>query len=1001
MKLHFEDNLDYQNEAISSVVGLFKGQELSRNEFTVAYRSSETPQIAFGMTESDLGIGNKLELSDDEILKNIQDIQLCNGLSPSEALVGRDFTVEMETGTGKTYVYLRTIFELNKRYGFTKFIIVVPSIAIKEGTYKTLQITREHIENLYPMARGYEYFQYDSNRLAAVRNFATSPSIQIMVVTVGAINKKDTNNLYKHSEKTGGERPIDLVRATNPIIVVDEPQSVDGGLGGRGRKALGAMAPLCTLRYSATHVDKHHMVYRLDAVDAYERGLVKQVEIAALEVIGGHNRPYVRLISTQNKSGSILAKVEVDMTSGGELRRQVVTVEDGDNLENLTQRPLYENYRIGTIAVGKNNQSVELSMPDGEKLLRPGEEVGGVDSVQLNRLMIQRTIKEHLDKEKRFRAENREVKVLSLFFIDSVKHYRRYESDGKITKGDCAQIFEEELRKFASHPDYQNLFADMDLETEIDEIHNGYFSIDRKGLWTETNENNQISRECAERAYSLIMKDKEKLLSFESKLRFIFSHSALKEGWDNPNVFQICVLRDIGTERERRQTLGRGLRLCVNQNGERLRGSDVNTLTVIATESYEEFAEALQKEIEKEAGIRFGIVEKHQFARIATSVDDGTFSRLGTKKSEIIWTYLRDLGFINADGGVKDRLRVALNSDSFFLPKDLKEHQGGVVETLKKLASNISIKNADEKIPIRVRKSILESEEFKALWDRIKHKTIYRVEFDTDRLICECASAIENSPGIARARAQFHLAEIKIGKGGVQANETSTSGFTSIFEDDIEIPDLLTYLQDKTQLTRRSLARILIQSRRLADLKKNPQEFLDLVVKAVNGKKNHALVDGIKYFRIGNDSYYAQELFQNEELTGYFKNTVASEKSVFDRVLYDQGVEKTFAEELKKNEAVKVFTKLPRWFKIRTPLGTYNPDWAIVIEDRGTERLYLVVESKSSVWLEQWRPGESDKFRCGEKHFAALKIDEVDNPARFMSATTVNDVLKNHSDMNA
>jgi len=358
MKLHFEDNLDYQHAAVESVAALFKGQEINRTEFTVTYRSGDAAQGSFGVTESELGIGNKLELLDDEILENMRDIQIRNGLYPSESLTSGDFTVEMETGTGKTYVYLRTIFELNKRYGFTKFVIVVPSVAIKEGTYKTLQITREHFENLYPMAKGYEYFQYDSSKPGTVRNFATSPNIQIMVVTVGAINKKDVNNLYKESEKTGGEKPIDLVRATNPIIIVDEPQSVDGGMTGRGKEALEAMNPLCTLRYSATHVDKHHMVYRLDAVDAYERELVKQIEVAALEVEGGHNKPYVKLISTENKRGSITAKIEADIVSGGKVKRQIFTVEDGDDLQQETGRDLYENFRIGTITVGNDNQSM-------------------------------------------------------------------------------------------------------------------------------------------------------------------------------------------------------------------------------------------------------------------------------------------------------------------------------------------------------------------------------------------------------------------------------------------------------------------------------------------------------------------------------------------------------------------------------------------------------------------------------------------------------------------
>ena len=993
MKLHFEDNLDYQEAAISSVVDLFKGQEISRTEFTVTYHSDDTVQGSFGVTESEFGIGNKPELLDDEILENMRNIQIRNGLYPSESLTSRDFTVEMETGTGKTYVYLRTIFELNKRYGFTKFVIVVPSVAIKEGTYKTLQITREHFENLYPMAKGYEYFQYDSTKPGTIRNFATSSNIQIMVVTVGAINKKDVNNLYKESEKTGGEKPIDLVCATNPIIIVDEPQSVDGGMTGQGQKALKAMKPLCTLRYSATHVDKHHMVYRLDAVDAYERELVKQIEVAALEVKGGHNKPYVRLISTENRRGSITAKIEADIVSGGRVKRQIFTVEDGDDLEQETERELYENFRIGTITVGKENQSMEMSMPDGEVLLRPGDEVGGVNRDELKRLMIRRTIKEHLDKEMRFAAQKREVKVLSLFFIDSVKFYRQYDEDGNILKGKYALMFEEEYQKLAKHPDYQTLFESVDIDIDADEVHNGYFSIDKKGGWTETAENNQTNRDNAERAYNLIMKNKEKLLSFESKLKFIFSHSALREGWDNPNVFQICALRDIGTERERRQTLGRGLRLCVNQEGQRLREFDVNTLTVIATESYEQFAENLQKEIEEDTGIRFGMVSKHQFANLVVTAEDGTRNPIGVDKSEEVWTYLKDNGFIDARGKVQDTLRTALKEDTLELPEKFADQKEGVKEILKKLAGKLDIKNADERITIQTREAILESEEFKALWDRIKHKTTYRVEFDNDKLIRDCAQAITDGPSITKTRAQFRVADITIGRVGVETSEKSASGFTSIAESDIKLPDLLTDLQDKTQLTRKSIVKILTESRRLADFKKNPQEFIDFASEAINRTKRLVLVDGIRYQRIGDDHYYAQELFQQEELTGYLKNTLKTKKSVYEHVIYDSvGVEKRFVEELESNEAVKVYAKLPDWFKVPTPLGTYNPDWAVVVENDGQEKFYFLVETKGSIWWEDLRHKESAKIACGKEHFAVLA--NQDNPAKYIKATKVDDLMK-------
>ena len=399
MKLHFEPNLDFQIQAIEAVCDLFRGQEVCRSEFTI---TSDLAESHLGSTyaEYDLGIGNRLALSDEKILENLNAIQLRNGLLPSGALDSGDFSVEMETGTGKTYVYLRSIFELNKRFGFTKFVIVVPSVAIKEGVYKALQITDDHLRALYS-GTPFEYFLYDSAKLGQVRNFASSPLVQIMVVTVGAINKKDVNNLYKDSEKTGGEKPIDLIRATRPILIVDEPQSVDGGLQGRGREALKEMNPLCTLRYSATHADRHHMVYRLDAVDAYERKLVKQIEVASATIEDAHNKPYVRLLSTSNRRGVISARVELDVDVAGTVRRREKTVQDGDDLAQVTKRALYHDCRIGEIRVEKGNEFIELRVPGCEQYLRLGETWGDVDVLAVQRQMIRRTIREHFDKEKR------------------------------------------------------------------------------------------------------------------------------------------------------------------------------------------------------------------------------------------------------------------------------------------------------------------------------------------------------------------------------------------------------------------------------------------------------------------------------------------------------------------------------------------------------------------------------------------------------------------------
>ena len=988
MKLHFEPNLDYQHAAIEAACGLFRGQEICRTEFTVV-RDKASPQQSFEYAQSDLGIGNRLQLLDDEVLANLSDIQIKNGLRPSSTLSSGDFTVEMETGTGKTYVYLRTIFEMNRRFGFTKFVVIVPSVAIKEGVYKTLQITEDHFRSLYANTP-FEYFLYDSAKLGQVRNFATSPNIQIMVVTVGAINKKDVNNLYGKgaNEQTGGEKPIDLIRATRPILIVDEPQSVDGGLEGRGKEALDAMNPLCTLRYSATHANKHHMIYRLDAVDAYEQKLVKQIEVASLEVEGGHNKAYIKLLSTSNKKGKFTAKVELDVQRGTAVIREPVTVEPGEDLEQTTGRAVYADHLVQNIGCKAGDEYLELS--NLEKSLRPGESVGDVDGDALKRLMIRRTITEHLDKELRLRPQG--IKVLSLFFIDAVEHYRRYTEDGTAQKGKYAVMFEEEYRKAAKLAKYNTLFKEVDLDSDATEVHNGYFSIDKKEKWTETSESNQASRDNAERAYSLIMRDKEKLLGFDSKLKFIFSHSALREGWDNPNVFQICALRDIGTERERRQTIGRGLRLCVNQDGERLRGFEINTLTVVATEGYEQFAENLQKEIEQDTGIRFGIVEKHQFAAIPVTDATGQTAALGVAQSEAIWSHLKEAGYVDAKGKVQDTLRKALKDGTVKLPDAFAAQLPQVNDILRKLAGKLDIKNADERRPIPTRKAVLHSAEFQALWDRIKHKTTYRVQFDNEKLVADCADAIRKGPPVTKTRVQIRKADLAIGRGGVSAEETTTAAPIVIEETDIELPDVLTDLQDKTQLTRRSLARILTGSQRLDDFKRNPQQFIEIATESINRTKRLALVDGIRYQRIGDEVYYAQELFEQEELTGYLKNMLSAKKSVYEQVVYDSsGVERSFAEELEKNEAVKVYAKLPGWFKVPTPLGTYNPDWAVLIEKDGTERLYFVVETKSSLFTDDLRDREGAKIECGKAHFKALAVG--DNPAQFVQARNLDDVM--------
>ena len=1014
MKLHFEPNLDYQLQAIEAVCGLFRGQEICRTEFTVT-RDVTDPQLRMSFAESDLGIRNRLTLLDDELLVNLHVIQLRHGLAPSASLASRDFTVEMETGTGKTYVYLRTVFELNKRYGFTKFVVVVPSVAIKEGVYHTIETAAEHLKGLYAGAP-FDFFIYDSAKLGQVRNFATSPQIQIMVMTVGAINKfgdeqaaqteevdeaarreKSKNVMYRPNEKTGGEKPIVLIRATRPILIVDEPQSVEGGLDGKGKRAMERMNPLCNLRYSATPKEAHHMVFKLDAVDAYERKLVKQIEVAAASVEGGHNKAYVRFIAPVSRGKSVVgAKVELDIVTAHGVARQTVTVAPLDKLEEVTKREIYRNHIIGQdIRDAKDDKFMELRYPGGEAYLRPGQAYGDVDALAVQRQMIHRTIKEHLDKEKRLRPQG--IKVLSLFFIDAVEKYRQYDADGNPVKGDYARIFEEEYRRLAKHPDYLTLFKEVDLATAAEDVHNGYFSKDKRKVGSkmvEVFKDTKGTTQADDDTYGLIMQDKEKLLSFDTPLKFIFSHSALREGWDNPNVFQICALREMGSEQQRRQTIGRGLRLCVKAEGNdfvRVRGFETNTLTVIATESYEQFAEKLQKEIEDETGIRFGIVEAHQFAGVTATSADGQPEPLGFDQSKVLWEHLKAAGLVNAQGKVQDALRQKLKDGTLTLPEPFAAQLPQVKEILRKLAGRLEIKNADERKQVKSRQAVLQSADFKALWDRIKHKTTYRVKFDNEALLLTCIKGLAAAPPISKTRLQWRKADLAIGRAGVDAKETATSAPVTLDEGDIELPDILTDLQDKTHLTRRSIHRILVDSGRLDDFKRNPQQFIELAAEAINRCKRLAVVDGIKYQRLGDEHYYAQELFEREELSGYLKSMLEANKSVYEQVIYQFDTERTFADDLEKNEAIKVYAKLPGWFKVPTPLGTYNPDWAVLVEKNGTERLYFVVETKSSLFTDDLRDKESAKIECGKAHFKALKVGE--NPASYVVARTLNDVL--------
>jgi len=997
VKLKFESDLDYQIQAIEAVCDLFKGQDINRTEFTVSRVAADAAQGALGLDETALGIGNRLTLLDDEILANLRAVQLRSGLAPADTLTDDNFTIEMETGTGKTYVYLRTVFELNKRFGFTKFVIVVPSVAIREGVAKTIEMTADHFRALYAGV-AVDAFVYDSAKLGQVRDFATASTIKIMIGTIGAFNKLDTNVFYTPHEKTGGEKPVDLVRATRPVLIVDEPQSVQGrDPDSAGARALREMHPLCTVGYSATHLHAHHMLYRLDAIDAYERKLVKRIDVAGAEVRGANNTAYVRLVSVKTaKNKPPVATVEIDVQGAGAVRRTEMTVRDGDDLKDRTNRDVYRDVSIGTIEGGKGRELVQLNIPGDVVYLRPGQAHGDVDRDGIVRRMIERTIREHFLRERAFREQGQHIKVLSLFFIDRVENYRAYAADGTQTLGKYGRMFEEEYRKLAGHPDFrETLFAGRQPEPES--AHDGYFSIDKKGVPVEAELNaagdfrNAKSREEAERAFRLIMREKEKLLDEAEPLRFIFSHSALREGWDNPNVFQICTLREMGTNRERRQTIGRGLRLCVDANGDRRRDEGLNVLTVIADESFETFAEGLQKQIEEDLGIRFGTVAADSFAALVYETPEGT-QPMGVEESRALFDHLRDEGLIDAAGKIQDSLRTALKDNTLVLPDRFAAIVAPARALLVKLAGRLDIRNADERRTVKLNKAVFLSAEFTALWDRIKHRTTYRLAFDPDALITDAAERLANAPHVARAQLRWRKAGLAIGRGGVDTGDETTSGFVTVSPESIVVPDVLGELQNRTQLRRASLAKILIDSGRLDDLKLNPAAFIDQAADLIERAKVAALVAGVRYQKIGDDVFYAQELFEAKELEGYLGRMVETKKSVYDAVIWDSStIERPFAKALDDNEAVKVFAKLPSWFKVGTPLGTYNPDWAVLVTTEAGERLYFVAETKGVLLMEDLRGSEAAKIKCGRRHFDTIARSATE-PV-FTVARTVDDLM--------
>lgn len=886
VKIQFDPEQEFQRDAIRAVVDLFKGQSLAPSMFEMPTNGG--PQ---GALVSEFGFGNNVVLADEQIRSNLDSVQNQNGIpvryrgladDATNSLLSRDFSVEMETGTGKTYVYLRTAIELNQEYGFTKFVIVVPSVAIREGVEQNLNLLKEHFAGLYDGVQ-YGVVTYDSNNLARLRGFANSNAMQILIINIDAFNKTEHNRIHSPQDGMMGHKPIDFIRGCAPIVIMDEPQNMETA---NAKAAIASLNPAITLRYSATHRNRYHQVYRLTPVDAYRLNLVKRIAVwSVTEELNG-NKPYVKVLRITPKKQSVTAQLEVAASSPDGLKKKKVSVSGGANptdLHRITGLDNYEGYVVEDI----NAEAGYVEFANGITVALG--DVTGASRDEIQRAQIRAAIAEHLDREldltKRAAAgEIARTKVLSLFFIDKVANYAPEQSKFRTW-------FTEEYTKARKKKKYKAL----DLPA-ADLVHDGYFAVDKKG--NAKNTNGKSADDAT--AYEKIMKNKQLLLSVDEPLRFIFSHSALREGWDNPNVFVICTLNESVSETKKRQEIGRGLRLPVSADGTRCTDPRVAKLTVIANEAYDEFASALQKEIAEETGTEFA-KQNIQDAR---------------KKTK----------------------------------------------------------------PVRLRKK-WDDDLFTELWDRIKHRTSYRVEYSTETLIDEAAKRLAQKPTLTGAKIRTMKGTLDITDEGVEATLVAEKKAVEV-ESSYPIPDLLGNLTRSLPVSRSTIAQILIKSGRLAEVKINPQQFIEDSRDAIEQALAGLLVNGgVKYERRGSgpDAIYEMSLFVGQEIRAHIDHLYKVKhktKNPYKHVVWDSELEAEVAERLDAHRDVKMFVKLPYWFQIDTPVGKYNPDWAYVKQDEdGNEKLYLVRETKPTRDTAKLRPSERLKVDFGAAHFEALDVD--------------------------
>jgi type III restriction enzyme len=986
MEFKFDPKQPYQQEAVASVVDLFEGQPADADALETKLKGTvPTPdgQQSFDIAAEVGAVGNNLSLDDEALLQNLQAVQDRNGLEvvaelASDAL---DFDVEMETGTGKTYVYLRTIFELAQKYNFRKFVILVPSTPIKEGVTTSIELMTKHFQDLY--AEPFDATVYSGQSAEEVQSFATSTSVQIMVMSIHALRgDKNSRVIHQTRDKLNGLRPIDYLKATRPVVIMDEPQNMESLL---SQSAIGELDPLCTLRYSATHRKTRNVVYRLDPVDAHDLGLVKQIVVAEALQQGADAAPYVKLESVRNDKGFV-ARMElaVRKESDGSIERKTLSVKNGQDLAVITRNSAYEGWRVNELSI--EPESGEL-FPHG--WLQAGETIGGSND-SIYREMIRETIREHFRKETMLRPHG--IKVLSLFFVDKVASFLGDGYDNTTADGDFVKWFDELLRdERAKSAEWAAL-----LPGDPVDYRRAYFSVlkGKKGQKDAFKDTSGVTA-ADDDAYELIMRNKGQLLDEREPVRFIFSHSALREGWDNPNIFQICALREMGEAAERRQTIGRGLRLPVNQSGERVADPGIAQLTVVANESYREFADSLQKEY-RDSGVSIGLVRVGEFAKIPT-IDEasGEEKRLGFVGSKLIWDELVERSFLDKEGKVTANFRPETLGFTLGPKPDFFWPQDDMVQVMLNCRIERMVKSQRKRVPRKLNKEIYSSPWFEDFWRTISQRTTYRVSLDREQVIDNAVNKIKAEQPIQPLRVQVTKAGIKLVRGGTNTEDKSTRSaeLTGAYQ----LPNIISELQEATSLTRKTLVDVLTRSGKLAEFIGNPNDFIAMVKRNLLNVVAASVQDGIQYEKISGYVYELRELqADGAEARDLFMDRVYETKSFpdgktdFNYIQIDsdgaEAPERVFAEKLDSREDIKFFMKLPDKFKIETPVGPYNPDWAIIKQDAdGSNRIYMIRETKSTLNESKRRPTENAKINAATEHFKQLGIGSAEVPAYAVS----------------